>query len=221
MSGVNIHNIIDIKPLTKLSDIYNKKLLNEIIVNFTQEEEIIFINNYYQYLNHDKLNDFIVNFDILSTELGYKKKINSEKILLDNFKVDIDYVIKNEIYMLSINCFKLFCIKSTTKKAKEVYEYYMRLEELVYKIILEENNELKQNFLVIKERNHELNLEINEKEKKNALLELKLDVITKKNITKYHPDKSLFETSNFTLGNIIPSIVEKITNNLQTYRMIL
>ena len=207
MSHVNIDNIIHVKPLTKLSDIHNKKLLNEIHVNFTQEEEKTFIKNYYQYLNHDKLNDFLVNFDILSTELGYKKKENSEKFLLDNFKLERDYVIKNDTYMLNINCFKVFCIKSTTKKSNETYEYYMRLEELLYKMILEENNELK--------------LEINEKEKKIITLELELDVITESNLNKYYPKKLKFEISNFTMGNIIPSIVEKITNNLQTYRMII
>ena len=45
MSDINIDNTLDIKPLTNLSDIYNKKLLDEIHINFTQEEEITFINN--------------------------------------------------------------------------------------------------------------------------------------------------------------------------------
>ena len=221
MSGVNIDNTLDIKPLTKITDIYNKKLLNEIHINFTQEEEKTFINNYYQYLNYDKLNDFVVNFNILSTELGYKKKENSEKFLLENFKLDSDYVIKNHTYMLNINCFKLFCIKSTTKKANEIYEYYMRLEEVVYKIILEENNELKENFAVINKKNNDLKLENDEKEKKIITLELKLDVIAESYVNKYYPNNLKFKISNFTMGNIIPSIVEKITNNLQTYRMII
>lgn len=221
MSDVNIDNIIHVKPLTKLSDIHNKKLLNEIHVNFTQEEEKTFINNYYQYLNHDKLNDFLVNFDILSIELGYKKKENSEKFLLDNFKLERDYVIKNDTYMLNINCFKLFCIKSTTKKSNETYEYYMRLEELLYKMILEENNELKVNLAASKERNNELKLEVEKKEKINLSLEMQLDVVTEINLNKYRPKNFKFEFLNLSFGEIIPSIVEKITNNIQTYRMII
>lgn len=181
----------------------------------------MFIINYYHYLNHDKLYDFVVNFDILSNELGYKKRVNSVRFLQDIFKLDRDYVIKNDTYILNINCFKLFCIKSTTKKSNEIYEYYMRLEELLYKIIMEENNELKTNFGVIKERNNELKLENNEKEKEILRLQLNLDVITEKNSNKYHPKNLKLEVSDFSFGHIIPSIIEKITNNIQTYRMII
>ena len=226
MSKVDMSNIIKSINLNILSNNYNKKLLHEIQTLFVSEEEKLFINNYYRYLNYDKLKDFVINFDTLTIELGYKKKENSEKFLCDNFIVDKDYIIDGDSYMLNIYCFKLFCIRSTTKKSNEIYEYYMRLEELVSKMVLEENNELKLNIAIIKEKNNELNLEINKKEKNITSLQLQLDVvkeerIKEERINKYYPNNLKLEVSNFTFGNIIPSIVEKITNNIQTYRMIL
>lgn len=48
-----------------------------------------------------------------------------------------------QIIMLTIKCFKSLCLKSQTKKASEIHEYYMKMEELLHKIIEEESDELK------------------------------------------------------------------------------
>jgi hypothetical protein len=45
--------------------------------------------------------------------------------------------------MLTIRTFKLFCLKAGTKKAEQIHEYYIKLEELLQEIIQEESNELK------------------------------------------------------------------------------
>ena len=109
-------------------------------------------------------------------------------LLEKNFKIDIDY--KNllwshpeqddntkkhgghnkEIFMLTIKTFKLFCIKADTKKAKEIHEYFVKLEEILHETMEEESNELKmqlenakQNIQNIQEKNKE---EFNEKIKR-------------------------------------------------------
>ena len=48
-----------------------------------------------------------------------------------------------EIFMLNTDTFKKFCLKAGTKKADEVHEYYIQLEETLHEIIQEESNELK------------------------------------------------------------------------------
>ena len=48
-----------------------------------------------------------------------------------------------QIIMLTIKCFKSLCLKAQTKKASEIHEYYMKMEELLHKIIEEESDELK------------------------------------------------------------------------------
>ena len=48
-----------------------------------------------------------------------------------------------EQIMLTINTFKKFCLKAGTKKAEEVHDYYIKLEELLQETINEENDELR------------------------------------------------------------------------------
>jgi hypothetical protein len=45
--------------------------------------------------------------------------------------------------MLTVKTFKLFCLKAGTKKADEIHEYYLKMEEIIQDTINEESNELK------------------------------------------------------------------------------
>ena len=47
-----------------------------------------------------------------------------------------------EKIMLTVHTFKKFCLKSNTKKADEVHEYYVKLEEMLHQTINEENEKL-------------------------------------------------------------------------------
>ena len=45
--------------------------------------------------------------------------------------------------MLTVKTFKLFCLKAGTKKADQIHEYYIKLEETLQEVINEESNELR------------------------------------------------------------------------------
>jgi hypothetical protein len=76
-----------------------------------------------------------------------------------NFSLDKDYKIfapessgaksgrgghnKKKITM-TITTFKSLCLKACTKKADEIHNYYMKLEELLQELIQEEGNELRE-----------------------------------------------------------------------------
>lgn len=45
--------------------------------------------------------------------------------------------------MLSINCFKKLCLKANTKKADEIHDFYIQLEDLTHEIVSEQSQELK------------------------------------------------------------------------------
>jgi len=45
--------------------------------------------------------------------------------------------------MLNIKCFKSLCLKVQTKKACEIHNYYIKLEEVMHEIVDEETNELR------------------------------------------------------------------------------
>jgi len=50
---------------------------------------------------------------------------------------------KKEKILMTIHTFKKLCLKSCTKKADEIHDYFIKLEELTQMCITEESNELK------------------------------------------------------------------------------
>jgi hypothetical protein len=175
MQELNIVELIEKNPLTRLSSTYNNKLLNKIQQKFTSFEQQIFVSSFYCFLNYDKNIDFVVDLDDVWKWLGFNQKIDCKRLLEKHFVSEIDY--KNlalllpkaslekekhggqnkQTIMLTIKCFKSLCLKAQTKKASEIHEYYMKLEETLHEIVEEETNELK----------HQL------EQKDNVILEIK------------------------------------------------
>ena len=121
----------------------------------------MFISSFYCYLNYHTVNDFVIDLDNVWNWLGFSTKQKALLMLEKFFIKDIDY--KNllnlqvkqdsnnkkhgghnkETYMMNIRTFKLFCIRADTKKAKEIHEYFVKLEEILHEVIEEESTELK------------------------------------------------------------------------------
>jgi len=167
MQELNIVELIEKNPISKLTNVYNNKLLNKIKKNFSGFEQQLFVSSFYCYLNYDKNNDFVIDLDDVWKWLGFKQKYNAERILQNNFILDIDYNnlapllggassstndkwgghnIKKRF--LTIKCFKSLCLKSQTNKAAEIHNYYIKLEELLHEVLEEEAIELKQQLLI-------------------------------------------------------------------------
>ncbi len=156
---LNIVELIENNPVTKLSDTYQNKLLTKIKSNFTNNEQQLFIASFYCYLNYDQKNDFVIDLDDVWKWLGFSQKIKAKQMLEKNFFIDKDYKLllyqqvkhtndtkgghNKEFFMLNISTFKRFCLKAGTKKADEIHEYYVKLEETLQELILEESNELR------------------------------------------------------------------------------
>ena len=163
MTEINIVNLIESHPISKLTDTYNVKLLDKIKVNFLEIEQQLFIGSFYCYLNYDIKNDFVVDLDDVWKWMGFSQKINAIRLLEKNFMINIDYkktalserkaVLEEEKknggqniikFILTIKCFKSLCLKAQTKKASEIHEYYLKMEEILHEVIEEEGTELKQ-----------------------------------------------------------------------------
>jgi len=166
MSQLNIVELIENNPITKLSSTYNNKLLDKIKEKFCHFEQQLFISSFYCYLNYDKNIDFVVNLDDVWEWLGFSQKIRAKELLDKHFKLDIDYKTNlafsigkavfnttekvkqhggqnKQNILLTIKCFKSLCLKAQTKKASEIHEYYMKLEEVLQETLEEETTELK------------------------------------------------------------------------------
>jgi hypothetical protein len=174
MTDLNIVDLIEKNPISRLSSAYNNKLLVKIKESFSNFEQQLFVSSFYCYLNYDKNNDFVVDLDNVWKWLGFTQKNNAIMLLEKYFNLDIDYKkeasvtkpnLKDEkwggqnrqIIMLTIKCFKSLCLKAQTKKASEIHEYYMKMEEMLHQIVEEETDELrlqleqKENIIIEKE----------------------------------------------------------------------
>ena len=193
MQELNIVELIEKNPISKLSKAYNNKLINKIKDNFTGFEQQLFVSSFYCYLNYDKNIDFVVDLDDIWKWLGFQQKYHAKVVLEKNFKLDIDYknlahatsgavseeepIVKQngghnkQIILLTIKCFKSLCLKAQTKKAGEIHEYYMKMEEVLHQIVEEETDELrlqleqKENIILEKDKA----LKSSKKEKQRAI----------------------------------------------------
>jgi hypothetical protein len=171
-STLNIVELIEKNPITKLSRKYNNLLLAKLQENFSTFEQQLFVSSFYCYLNFDKNTDFVVDLDDVWRWLGFTQKVTAKTMIETNFKVDIDYKIvasddsdedqpphsphksgsdkpkkhgghNKQTIKLTIRCFKLLCLKAQTKKAGEIHDYYLRLEETLHQILDTETSELR------------------------------------------------------------------------------
>ena len=88
---LNIVDLIEKNPITKLSQTYNTILLTKLQENFTTFEQQLFVSSFYCYLNYDKNIDFVVDLDDVWRWLGFASKYNSIRLIENNFKINVDY----------------------------------------------------------------------------------------------------------------------------------
>jgi len=166
---LNIVDLIEKNPITKISQNCNGILVNKLKQTFNESQQQLFVASFYSYLNYDSKNDFVIDLDNIWKWIGFQQKTKAKILLEKYFKLDIDYKkslssagkrcdsIKGgqnrEIFMLNVKTFKSFCLKASTKKADEIHEYYLKLEELLQDVMSEESKELKEQ---LKQKNNEL-----------------------------------------------------------------
>jgi hypothetical protein len=101
----------------------------------------------------------VIDLDDVWRWLGFSTKQKARMLLEKYFVVEKDYKIllnlndkqtvdrhgghNKHTILLNVQTFKLFCIKADTKKAQEIHEYFIKLEELMQTIVQEESDELK------------------------------------------------------------------------------
>ena len=85
MQELNIVELIESNPITKLSHTYNGKLITKIKDVFSGFEQQLFVSSFYCYLNYDKNLDFVVDLDQVWKWLEFSTKQKAENLLVKNF----------------------------------------------------------------------------------------------------------------------------------------
>jgi len=194
---LDIVNLINNSPVSKLSTEFQTNLLHKIQETFTDDQQQLFVASFYTYLNYNSKTDFVIDLDNVWKWIGFTRKDNCKRTLEKHFTKDIDYkivfhqVVENlgghkqfeelvflqpeenlggrpkEQVMLNINCFKKLCLKACTHKADEIHDYYLKLEELLQDTMNEESKVLR---LKLERKQNELQiLEVQNKEKEDMI----------------------------------------------------
>jgi hypothetical protein len=182
-NNLDIVQIIEKNPISRLSSNYQNKLLNKIKDKFLNKEQQLFVGSFYCYLNYNSKDDFVINLNDIWKWIGFSRKDPAKVVLKKNFIEDIDYKIllqktleqdKNEHgghnkeqILLNVNTFKKFCLKAGTKKADEIHDYYIKLEEILHETINEETDELRNQILLKDKEIIDINQNIKQQEKIN------------------------------------------------------
>ena len=156
--SIDIVNLIEKNPLTKLTGNYQSIMVEKVRQNFNTYEQQLFVSSFYCYLNYDDKQDFIIDLDNVWKWLGFSQKDAAKRVLEKNFIEDTDYKLfapqvggakkdargghNKEVIMLTINTFKRFCLKAGTKKSDEIHEYYIKMEKTLQEVVMEECKEL-------------------------------------------------------------------------------
>lgn len=151
--SIDIVNLIEKNPLTKLNGNYQSSMVEKVRTNFTTYEQQMFISSFYCYLNYDDKTDFVIDLDNVWKWVGFSQKARAKELIEKNFIENTDYKISlahgrkhpdirggqnKELIMLTINTFKRFCLKAGTKKSDEIHEYYIKMEKTMQEVIMEE-----------------------------------------------------------------------------------
>jgi len=131
----------------------------------------MFLASFYCYLKYDNKNDFVIDLDNVWKWLGFQQKYHAKYLLEKQFIINSDYKIfaheasgakKNvrgghnkEIIMLNVDTFKKFCLKAGTKKADEIHDYFIKLENIMFEITKEESEELKQQLQQLEDKKNQ------------------------------------------------------------------
>jgi hypothetical protein len=235
MEQLDIVKLIEDNPITNLSKDYNLKLLEKIKQQFTNFEQQLFLSSFYCYLNYNNKTDFVIDLDKIWKWLGFSQKVNAKTLLEKQFTLDKDYIKSSlllqqkqtehskgghnrEIYLLSVDTFKKFCLKAGTKKADEIHEYYIKLEGLIQEIIKDECNELKNKLTILSNKSKKEKEEL----KENTLLEqfpvntqcIYIGLIDNKTLGK--PNSKMYQETVIKFGQS-NNLSERVKTHKKTY----
>jgi hypothetical protein len=188
MEKLDIIKLINNSPLTNLSKNAQTNLLTKIQTSFTNEEQQLFVANFYNYLNYNSKTDFIINLEDVWKWCGFSRKDPAKRLLEKFFTKDVDYKIiclekaapplggaaklggsglNKETILMNINTFKKLCLKANTKRSDQIHDYYLKLEDLLQETL---HQQLEKQEKILREKDNLLNEKDNLLNEKDNLL---------------------------------------------------
>ena len=92
-TSLNIVELIENNPITRLFGTYQNKLLTKIKNNFTDTEQKLFVTSFYCFLNYNPRSDFVIDLDNVWKWIGFSQKVKAKALLEKYFIINNDYKI--------------------------------------------------------------------------------------------------------------------------------
>jgi len=182
-NNLDIVELIEKNPITRFSNEYQNRFIQKIKVHFNKYEQQLFITSFYCYLNYNSKTEYIIDLDNIWKWLGYSRKSDCKKVLIKHFSIknneftlrespqgQKDGRFSKEKVLMTVNTFKKLCLKSNTKKADEIHDYFIKMEEILNEIVDEESNELRAQ---LEEKETQLKIKDNESNNLKNQLQIK------------------------------------------------
>ena len=138
--------------ITSVLNHKNDELFTLIKSQMTETDEELFMTSYYLYLQYGKDNTaFVVDFDMVWKWAGFATVGNAKTLLKKHFIENRDFKTafavaeavleggqkqnggqNKEKILLTVNTFKKFCLKSSTLRAGEICDYYIKMENIMH-----------------------------------------------------------------------------------------
>jgi len=177
------------------------KLFQLIENEMSDGEEQLFMKSYKLFLQYgSNSQEFVINFDIVWNWVGFTKIGNAKTLLTKNFIEHKDYIKtasaekeavlsgqkqnggqNKETILLTVDCFKNFCMKAGTVRANEIRQYYIKMENILHKYI-------QSKFLELRDKDIQTQMTITDLHYKNTELE---KFKTHEFLIKYNRKKNL------------------------------
>ena len=93
--SIDIVNLIESNPITKLTGNYQSKLVEKVKNTFSNYEQQLFLSSFYCYLKYDSKNDYVIDIDIDNVWkwLDFSQKDSAKRVIDKNFYINKDYKI--------------------------------------------------------------------------------------------------------------------------------
>ena len=161
-------------------------------------DEQLFMKSYKLFLQYgSNSKEFVINFDIVWNWVGYTRANDAKKLLMKYFTEHNDYIKlatatsvaslsshggqNKETILLTVDCFKNFCMKAGTSRANEVRQYYIKMENILHKYI-------QSKFVELRDKDIQTQMTISDLHYKNTELE---KFKTHEFLIKYNRKKNL------------------------------
>ena len=97
---LDIVELIELNPITKLSNTYKNKFVEKVKQHFTEAQQNLFVSSFYCYLNYNTKTDYVIDLDNVWKWLGFGRKEECKRVLTRHFTIDIDFKIYSKKMLL-------------------------------------------------------------------------------------------------------------------------